>query len=409
MTNKISDYILNHSKKANNDLKYDFMPQILQIIERPAHKAGKFIIYAILSMLIIVILWASIARTDIVVTAGGNIIPEGDIITMKSYISGTVEEINVSEGQFVKEGDLLISLNSDIKTDIAQLNNEIKIISAELDVYEKILNHNDILKIKSEDFDIICQSYVESIIANENDYLISRKLLLLSQKSAEQEYALAVTTAKSYEGTDLYETQSHIVEQKKKLEEEARLNLERLDVQHSQELNNNYSQKKSELSNLNSQLNKCIQNEKYTQITASEDGYIANISVNSVGDTVGSYEELIVIVPKKNTLQMKGYIQNRDMANVKIGDVVQIKLDAYTYSDYGTISGKVIYISPTSSYIQNTGSFYEIIAEIENTDKKINLISGLSGTMEIKTGERTILSYFLDPVLNVFDNSLKEK
>lgn len=409
MPDKISEYILNHSKHKNQELKYDFMPNILEIIERPANKAGEIIIYSIFSLLIVALIWTNIAKTDVVVTASGSVVPEGDVITVKSYVSGTVEKIYVSNGQNVKKGDILIQLNSDIKADITQLNNQIKISSAELDVYEKLLNNTDISKISSDDYDDNYKSYIEAIIETQNSYLISRETLKLSQTSAKLEYDSAVAMMKSYEGTELYESQSKIVEQKKMLKEEADLKIKSLDAQHKQEINNSYSTKKSELNDLNSQLEKYQQNEKYCKIIAPEDGCISNITVNSLGDTVTQYEELITIIPQKESLQMKCYIQNKDIADIDIGDTVQIKLDAYSYSDYGTIPGKVIYISPDSYMLENLGKVYEVTAEIENDNKDIDIVSGLSGSMEIKIGERTVLSYFLEPVLNGFNNSLKEK
>ena len=73
MINPISKYILRYNEKNNNELKYDFMPDILEIIERPAHKAGKIIIFTIFILFITAILWSVIAETDIVVTAQGNV------------------------------------------------------------------------------------------------------------------------------------------------------------------------------------------------------------------------------------------------------------------------------------------------------------------------------------------------
>ena len=182
-----------------------------------------------------------------------------------------------------------------------------------------------------------------------------------------------------------------------------------LDIEHKQEINNIYSEKKSELSNLNTKLKQYQKSEKYTHITAPADGYISNLAVNSIGDIVNSYQELMSIVPNDVPLQMECYIQNKDIADINIGDTVQIKLDAYSYSDYGTVSGKIIYISPNSDVVDNIGNVYRVITDIENDNKNIKIISGLSGNLEIKTGQRSIISYFLEPILNGFNGSLKEK
>lgn len=413
MSNKISEYILKHSSKKNQKLKYDFMPTIFELIERPANNLGKVIIYITFSLLIIAIVWASLAKTDTVVTAGGSIVPEGNNIAIKSYIPGTVKEICVSEGENVKKGDVLLKLNSETETDIKQIKNQIKIVSAEVDVYSKLLNKTDVSKISPDSYDEVCKSYVETIIENENSYLLSKQSLELEQKSAKLEYELAVTTKESYEGNPDYEielkSQSKVVEQKKLLMTQGELNVKSLETEHMQKLNNNYSQKKTELSELKSQLDKYQQADDYNQIIAPADGCVSNMKINAIGDTVNSYEELIEIVPSDASLQMKCYIKNKDMADISVGDLVQIKLDAYSYSDYGTIPGRIVYISPNSYTMENLENVYQVTAEIANENKEIEIFAGLSGSMEIKTGEKTILSYFLEPVLNGFNDMLKEK
>jgi len=413
MSDKISEYILKHSQRKNKNLKYDFIPPILEIIERPAHRGGKVIIYSVFLLLITVVLWACIAKTDIVVNAAGSVVPEGDVITIKSYLSGTIEEICVMDGQSVKKGDVLVRLNSDTETDTAQLEKQIEIINAEIDVYSKILNKTDVSKISPDDYSEDCKSNVEAIIENENSYLLSRQSLELTHESAKLEYDLAVSTKESYENNELYksqlESQTKIVEQKRLLRDDAYLKIRSFDTQHIQEINNSYSSKKSELSELNTQLEKYELTENYCKITAPADGYISNLTVNAVGDAVNSYQEIGAVVPNNASLQMKCYIQNKDIADVNVGDSVQIKLDAYSYSDYGTIPGKIIYISPDSYTIENLGKVYQVTAEINNDNKNIDIMSGLSGSMEIKTGERTILSYFMEPILNGFNDSLKEK
>ena len=76
MDNKMTEYILKHSRKKDRELKYDFMPPLLEIIERPAHKAGTVIILGVFSLLITAIIWACLSKIDVVVTASGSVQPE---------------------------------------------------------------------------------------------------------------------------------------------------------------------------------------------------------------------------------------------------------------------------------------------------------------------------------------------
>ena len=98
MDNKMSEYILKHSKKKDKELKYDFMPSLLEIIERPAHKAGTVIIFGVFTLLVVAIVWARLSKIDVVITSSGSIQPVGNISSLNTYVSGTVKAINVEEG-----------------------------------------------------------------------------------------------------------------------------------------------------------------------------------------------------------------------------------------------------------------------------------------------------------------------
>ena len=89
MDNHMTEYILKHSRKKDKELKYDFMPSILEIIERPAHKAGTVIILSAFTLLIAAIVWACLSKIDVVVTSNGSIQPVGNISSLNSYTSGT--------------------------------------------------------------------------------------------------------------------------------------------------------------------------------------------------------------------------------------------------------------------------------------------------------------------------------
>lgn len=414
MINPISKYILRYNKKNNNELKYDFMPDILEIIERPAHKAGKIIIFTIFILFITAILWSVIAETDIVVTAQGNVTPEGDVVAVQSYLSGTVKNISVSEGQHINKGDLLLELNSnDSQTDISYIKSEISITKDEIDLYEKIIAGTKISEISLDDYDKNSRSNLEVIIENENDYMQSLQALQNTFKSAELDYNSAVSTRKKYENNEEYtnqlENQKQIESQKKIEKDNAELNVKNYKTKHTSELNTIYSEKKSKLSELSSQLQKSKISSNYQKIYAPASGYVNKMAINSNGDIVSPYEELLTIVPSDVPMQMKCYINNKDIANIKEGDEARVKLDAYSYSEYGVVNGKIKSISPDTYTIENIGNVYQVIVELDNKNENIDIISGLSGTVEIKTGERSILSYFIEPLLNGIDDALKEQ
>ena len=78
-------------------------------------------------------------------------------------------------------------------------------------------------------------------------------------------------------------------------------------------------------------------------------------------------------------------------------------------SKYGTVKGTVKYISPSAFVSEQMGSVYLVKIEMTDENEKIDIISGLTGAVEIKTDKRTVMEYFLDPIIKGFGESLKEK
>ena len=93
MKNNISEYILKYNRKKDENLKYDFMPDILEIIEKPANAAGKVIIWSIVTFLFLAVLWAGLSKSDIVVTGEGFVEPAGTVIAVQAKAGGSIAEV----------------------------------------------------------------------------------------------------------------------------------------------------------------------------------------------------------------------------------------------------------------------------------------------------------------------------
>ncbi len=98
-----------------------------------------------------------------------------------------------------------------------------------------------------------------------------------------------------------------------------------------------------------------------------------------------------------------------DITDIKVGMETEIKFEAYPYSKYGTVKGTVKYISPSSFKSEQLGSVYHVKLYIDNTNPNVNVMSGLSGNVEVKIGKQSVMRYFIDPIVKGFGEILKEK
>lgn len=413
MDNKLTEYILKHSKKHDRELKYDFMPSLLEIIERPMHKAGTIIILSGFSLLIAVIVWACLSEIDVVITSNGSIQPSGSVNVVESYASGTVKEIYVAEGQHVNQGDILIELDTQsIDIDVNQLNYQKQTLEAEQSIYEQIQSGKgtDEIDISAYGEDIC--PFLQTILDTDLSYHNSLDNLELEKTNTELNRQIAQLQLEEYQsgGTARQqESQKLTIQQYDNAMEQIELQINDAKTQYSAQINSRLSEIDSQLEEINNNLEKYNLSKEYQTITAPVSGYVNSVGVNTLGETVSTAEQLITIVPDDEPVEMVCYVKNMDIADIQVGMEAEIKLEAYPYNRYGTVRGVVKYISPSSFTSEQLGSVYLVKLDVENSSDAINIISGLSGTVEIKIGKRTIMDYFMEPIIKGFGNSLKEK
>ena len=415
MDNKLTEYALKHSRKHDKELKYDFMPSMLEIIERPAHKAGTVIILGVFTLLIAAVIWACLSKTDIVVTSSGTIQPVGNISSLNSYASGTIKSINIEEGAYVKAGDVLIELDTQsLDIDADTLNNQKKVLEAQKDIYSKIKNNADLTKVDISKFETDIQPYILSIIDNDKVYHNNLSTLESEKENAALNRDIANIKLDEYNTNDdisqaEYDAQKLVVKQTENAFIQAETNVLKAQITYSEQINSAISEINGKLRQIEADLDKyrlSIENQK---IVAPVNGYINNIAVNNVGETVTSAQQVVTIVPADTPVEMVCYVKNMDIADIKVGMDAEIKLEAYPYNKYGTVKGTVKYISPSSFNTEKMGSVYLVKLDVDNSNQKINVMSGLTGAVEVKVGKRSIMRYFLDPIVKGFGDSMKEK
>lgn len=410
MDNKESNYILKHSRKRDKELKYDFMPSMLEIIERPVHKGGTVIILGVFTLVIAAVIWACCSKTDVVVTASGSIQPAGNLSIVQPQSNGVIKAINVSEGAHVEKGDILVELDTGlIDVDIDQLNVQKKIYSAQKEVYSKLRNGE---KIDIASYDESLRTYVQAIIDSDTAYKNTLEDYEKQKSNAELSQQIAQIQLDEYNanGTQRQrQSQELVVQQAALAVEKAALDIENCKSQYAANISSKAAEIDSKLQEIDSSIEKYNLSKEYQNITAPVSGYVNSISVNTLGASVTQGQQLITIVPDNTPSEMVCYVKNMDIADVSVGMVTEIKLEAYPYNKYGTVKGKVKYISPSSFQNENIGSVYLVKIELTDWNESIDIMSGLSGSIEIKTGERSIMKYFLDPITKGFEESLKEE
>lgn len=361
----LTTYLRRHRQQKETTLKYDFMPSLLEIIERPAHPAGRWIVISISFLFLFLLLWASFSKVDVVVMGNGDMTPDGHIKVLTPITSGVVKSIDVKEGETIEKGATIATLDDSVANEtVQQLETSLLEINSSIAVIQTYQSNKQ-ATINISDYPIDIQAVIQNLIVENNLYRQQ-----LSQTDSN------LLTAQ-YEA-NLAQHLTTLIENKRKVE---------IDL----------VQQRNIVENL--------------KIIAPTKGIVNNLTINHTGQTVGAENTIGTLLPVDSELIFEAQISDKDRADIKKGMKSVIKLQAYPYSDYGTISAKVIYISPDAFEVKGKGKVYIVRAVIDkqHLHKGINLISGLSGTLEIKTGDRSILDYFLDSIRSKVHGSLKEK
>jgi hemolysin D len=147
-------------------------------------------------------------------------------------------------------------------------------------------------------------------------------------------------------------------------------------------------------------------------------------------------QALLVLVPQESQLEIEAMISNRDIGFVRPGQDAEIKVDTFTFTRYGLLHGKVLSVSGdaitrdkpqdkpnekgapgadnASSEPKGQEMSYAARVSLDRTqmqidDNLVNLGLGMAVTVEIKTGERTVLSYLLSPIMRYKHDTLRER
>lgn len=155
-----------------------------------------------------------------------------------------------------------------------------------------------------------------------------------------------------------------------------------------------------------------------TQLRAPTDGIVKNVRLTTIGAVLRPGDEVLQIVPSNQKLIIEAKVSPADIAHVKVGQSASVKFDAYDSSIYGSVPGKVIYLSPDTLVEQKAQGeqvFYRVHIDADASQLRqrkgetISIQPGMIASAEIRTGRNTVLKYLLKPLIKTIQGSLGER
>jgi len=188
----------------------------------------------------------------------------------------------------------------------------------------------------------------------------------------------------------------------------------------------------TKVASLMQEVTKAHSRTQFQRLTAPIDGVVQQLAVYTLGGVVTPAQQLLVIVPKAEPLEVEAWVENKDIGFVHVGQEAEIKVAAFPFTRYGTIPAQVRTLShdavapekdsttPPRTLSPDTGQpgngplVYAARVSLERTAIQVEgtpvaLSAGMAVTVEIKTGTRRLLEYFLSPVLQAGQESVRER
>lgn len=456
--------IFRHAWRERNNLaplprlphEAQFLPAALELQETPVSPAPRIAMWLLIAFAFITLLWAVFGHIDVVATAHGKIVPNDRTKVIQPIETATVKAIRVADGQTVKAGEVLVELDTtntaadttrvanDLLTgrlqaaragallaaiasgkppaigrvpgvDAYRLARELRMLEGQYGEYQAKLARIDadiakreaefrstqeivrkleqtapIARQRAQDF----KDLVEKNFVSKHGYLEKEQIRIEQEADlATQHSRLKELTAALQEGRS---QRTALIAETRRLTLDSLSEAEQKTVTYSQELV------------------KAESRGKLMTLTAPVDGTVQQLAVHTVGGVVTPAQPLMMVVPKDNPIEVEAYVENKDIGFVNPGQEAVVKIETFPFTKYGTIDARVTHVSNDAVNDEKRGLIFPVRVNLERAtihveNKAVNLSPGMAVTVEVKTAQRRVIEYFLSPLLQYKDESLRER
>jgi adhesin transport system membrane fusion protein len=425
-----------------------------------AHRSRK-IVWIAAVLLTTVLVWAHWAKLDEVIIGEGRVVPASAIQQIQSLEGGILTALHVRSGDLVTKGQLLATLDNTYSKaawqEGEQQSNALKMLisrsQAELQSIQIAPKHKDwVQRVKIVDVAIDSSSFSTTralmLTENYNERLHQLRSLLTSKKQEIEQAIQSFNEASSRTKTLSQSVKlsqkeiklTAISVQKGAVSEIELLQLKREQISMQGELSSSRLNEKrlksayqgaitdsvnlardfrakirAQLTEARNQLAQLDESQpaladrlKRAALYSPLQGRVKDIARRTLGGVIKSGESIMEIVPNSEKLIIETRIQPQDIAYLSLGLEAMVKFTAYDFVIYGGEKGVVTYISADALQDEEGGTYYKVNIETKQTQTSFDIIPGMQASVDIKTGKKSVLDYWLKPLLRARESALRE-
>jgi len=371
-------------------------------------------IYLLFILFIVAVAWALFFHIDESVRSQGQLIPSARTQIVQVVDGGVLAELRVREGDLVEAGQILAVLERQRANAVFE-ESRAKVASLKA----RLIRTQAEVSGTQPDFSSLVASYkdfaiVEQGVFNQRKSSLDGELATLTSSKvlADEEWSMneALFETGDVSRLEVMRSQRLVVDIEGKMSQLSN-SYRQTAQQEASEIESEYASARFKLEERQSVLD-------HTQLIAPVSGIVKSLKVNTLGGVLRPGEELMHISPAGEVL-IEVKLNPVDIGQLQLGMPVSIKVDAYDFSIYGSINGSLDYIS-SDTLIENQGGktnvFY--LAQIRVFDTPLQpknrlaeqiLIPGMTVSVDIKTGTRTVMQFLAKPIIRAFSGALTER
>jgi adhesin transport system membrane fusion protein len=431
-----------------------FMSEVDAAIHRKGSSIAVILSLVIALLMVIFVVWAHFTVLDEVTRGMGQVIPSQKIQTIQNLEGGILQEVTVQENQIVNKGDTLIRIDNalaasqyrDAFTKAAEHEAAIARLNAEIEVKSKLVFPD---QLKETDPQILADQ--QSIFKARQEQLQAELNVLKSQQSQKQQEITEMSSRQKqlerslelarqqrdiakplvdqgiYPRVDFLALERDISslqgdidalrlasprirqaanEASRRIEQRlAEFKATALDEMHS---------RRGDLKSLWEIMSAGEDRVTRTDVRSPVRGTIKQINLNTIGGVVRPGESILEIVPLDDTLLVEARIRPADIAFLHPGQKAMIKITAYDFSLFGGLEGFLEAISADTIEEDNGESFFKVKLRTQKNaisyrGEDLPIIPGMTASIDILTGKKSVLAYLLKPILRAKQNALRER
>jgi hemolysin D len=452
-----------------------FLPAAMEVIETPSSPTLRFTTWALCALIAIAVTWASLAHIDMVAVADGKVVPLGQVKVVQPLETAMIRAIHVDEGDHVTADQLLVDLDpTEARADLDALVYNRTQAALDAEVARVLLSRNpdepfhgpegaDPVLVEQNHSQ--AQREIEKQLATVAGYEadMAQKDAALQSNDAQIERAkltLPLLQEKNNTAKGLYDKQygtrppvldseQQLVEKRAELRT-AETNIHQIGAErrsieaklaeakagYMADATDRRTKALMKISQLNQDITKARQKESYRRLAAPVDGTVQGLKIHTPGAVVTTADTLMTIVPDGTGIEVDCLVPNKDIGFVTEGQDVEVKLEAFQFTRYGLVPGRVRKLGRDAATNPNAapGTAAALAAAqqsgpqgappaelaypakvtlrqdwilVDGRHEKIR--AGMRVSAEIKTGDRRVIQYLLSPVMQAVQEAGRER